>query len=109
VVTAREPPNWCDANANDSTPWIKALAEVRHLACRESWRYQHVQSVVVAIDQYAESALGNREFFLNSLMGSVQVERIKSPERFRFWIVGGEAGCAVLEQSGGIGVGGYAV
>jgi hypothetical protein len=46
-------------------PWIKALAEVRHLAAREGWCYQHVQAINVAIDQYAESALGNRDFFLN--------------------------------------------
>jgi hypothetical protein len=25
----------------------------------------HVQAIIVAIDQYAEAALGNREFFLN--------------------------------------------
>jgi hypothetical protein len=43
----------------------QALAEVRHLAPREGWRYQHVQAIIVAIDQYAEAALGNREFFLN--------------------------------------------
>jgi len=42
-----------------------ALAEVRHLAPREGWCYQHVQAIIVAIDQYAESALGNRDFFLN--------------------------------------------
>jgi hypothetical protein len=60
----REPPRWYDHNA-DNPPWIKALAEVRHLATREGWRYQHVQAIIVAIDQYAESALGNREFFLN--------------------------------------------
>jgi hypothetical protein len=41
------------------------VTEVRHLACREGWRYQHVQAIIVSIDQYAESALGNREFFLN--------------------------------------------
>jgi len=29
------------------------------------WRYQHVQAIIVAIDQYAEAATGNREFFLN--------------------------------------------
>jgi hypothetical protein len=33
-------------------PWIKALAEVRQLAAREGWRYQHVQAIIVAIDQY---------------------------------------------------------
>jgi hypothetical protein len=37
----REPLKWYDANASDNLPWIKALAEVRHLACREGWRYQH--------------------------------------------------------------------
>ena len=65
----REPPKWYDANATDNPPRIKALAEVRHLACREGWRYQHVQAIIVAIDQYAEAALGNREFFLNKPYG----------------------------------------
>jgi hypothetical protein len=55
---------WYDPSA-ENPPWIKALAEVRHLAPREGWRYQHVQAIIVAIDQYAEAALGNREFFLN--------------------------------------------
>ena len=50
----REPPKWYDANATDNPPWIKALAEVRHLACREGWRYQHVQAIIVAIDQYPQ-------------------------------------------------------
>jgi hypothetical protein len=27
--------------------------------------YQHVQTIMLAIDQYAESAFGNREYFLN--------------------------------------------
>ena len=49
---------WYDDNA-DNPPWIKALAEVRHLATREGWRYQHVQAIIVAIDQYAEAALGS--------------------------------------------------
>jgi hypothetical protein len=55
---------WYDHNA-DNPPWIKALAEVRHLAPREGWCYRHVQAIILAIDQYAEAALGNREFFLN--------------------------------------------
>jgi hypothetical protein len=46
-------------------PWVEALAEVRHRATRECWCYPHVQAIIVAIDQYAEAALGNREFFLN--------------------------------------------
>ena len=64
----REPPNWYGDNA-DNPPWIKALAEVRHLAPREGWCYQHVQAIIVSIDQYAEAALGNREFFLNKPYG----------------------------------------
>ena len=47
------------------TCWIKALAEVRQLATREGYCYQHVQAIIVSIDQYAETALGNRDFFLN--------------------------------------------
>jgi hypothetical protein len=43
-------------------PFIKALAEVRHLAAREGYGYQHVQAITVAIDQYAEKALCNREY-----------------------------------------------
>jgi len=57
-------PRWYDHNA-DNPPWIAALAEVRHLACREGWCYPHVQAIIVSIDQYAEAALGNRDFFLN--------------------------------------------
>jgi len=48
---------------------IKALAEVRRLARREGWRYHHVQAIIVAVDQHAEAALGNREFFLNKPYG----------------------------------------
>ena len=49
----------------DPPPWIKALAEVRRLGPLEGWCYQHVQAILLSIDQYAESALGNREFFWN--------------------------------------------
>jgi hypothetical protein len=55
---------WYDDNANNPA-WIKALADVRRLAPREGWCYQHVQAITVAIDQYAEAALGNRDYFLN--------------------------------------------
>ena len=67
-LVMREPLEWYDDNA-DNPPWIKALAEVRRLAPREGWRYHHVQAIIVAIDQYAEAALGNREFFLNKPYG----------------------------------------
>jgi hypothetical protein len=60
----REPLKWYDRNA-DNPAWIKALAEVRRLAPREGYGYHHVQAIIVSIDQYAEKALGNREFFLN--------------------------------------------
>jgi hypothetical protein len=68
VVNMRDGLEWYDHNA-DNPPWIKALAEVRHLAPREGWCYHHVQAIIVAIDQYAEAALGNREFFLNKPHG----------------------------------------
>jgi hypothetical protein len=32
---------WYDVDATDNPPWIKALAEVRRLAPREGWCYQH--------------------------------------------------------------------
>jgi hypothetical protein len=35
------------------------------MATLEGYCFQHVQAIIVAIDQYAEAALGNREFFLN--------------------------------------------
>jgi hypothetical protein len=39
------------------------------MICARCWRYHHVQAIIVAIDQYAEAALGNREFFLNKPYG----------------------------------------
>ena len=32
-------------------------------------RYPHVQAIIVTIDQYAEKALGNRDYFLNKPYG----------------------------------------
>ncbi|MDO9059405.1 MAG: hypothetical protein Q7U92_10355 [Bradyrhizobium sp.] len=64
----REPLTWYNPHA-DNPPWIKALAEVRHRACREGWCYPHVQAIIVSIDQYAEAALGNRDYFLNKPYG----------------------------------------
>ena len=43
-----DPLRWYDPSA-DNPPWIKALAEVRMLACREGWCYHHVQAVIVSI------------------------------------------------------------
>ena len=55
---------WYDDQA-EHPPWIKALAEVRRQATLEGYCYPHVQAIIVAIDQYAEAALGNRDYFLN--------------------------------------------
>jgi hypothetical protein len=59
---------WYDESA-DNSPWINALAELRQRATREGHCYQHVQAITVAIDQYAEKALGNRDYFLNKAYG----------------------------------------
>jgi hypothetical protein len=53
------------ADEIDPPPFLRALEETRRLATREGWCYQHVQAIIVAIDQYAETATGNRDFFLN--------------------------------------------
>jgi hypothetical protein len=59
---------WID-DETSPTPFLKALEEVRRLAAREGYRYQHVQAIIVAIDQYAEAATGNRDFFLTKPPG----------------------------------------
>ena len=59
----REQLKWYDEA--DSTPWLDALAELRQRAPREGHCFQHFQAITVAIDQYAEKALGNRDYFLN--------------------------------------------
>ena len=62
----REHLKWYDDKA-DCSPWIDALAELRQRATREGHCYQLVQAITVAIDQYAEKALGNREYFSQTL------------------------------------------
>ena len=47
------------------SPFLTALEDVRRKATREGWCYQHVQAIIVSIDQYAEAATGNREYFLD--------------------------------------------
>lgn len=63
-----EPLKWYDQKA-DNPPWIDALAELRHRATREGHCALHVQAITIAIDQYAEAALGNRDYFLNKPYG----------------------------------------
>ena len=60
---------WYDEKAADNSRWIRALAELRQRATREGHCFQHVQAITVAIDQYAEKALGNRDYFLNKPYG----------------------------------------
>jgi len=55
---------WFD-DEKEPAEFLRALHEVPRLATHEGWRYQHVQAIVVAIDQYAEAATSNRDFFLN--------------------------------------------
>jgi hypothetical protein len=50
----------------DPSAWLKVLAEVRRMAPRQGYRFLHVQAVIVAIDQYAEAATGNRYYFLDN-------------------------------------------
>jgi hypothetical protein len=56
---------WYDDNKPDNPSFLKALADVRRKATREGYCHQRVQAIIVAIDQYAEAALGNRNCFLN--------------------------------------------
>jgi hypothetical protein len=59
-----QPLRWFDDETEHPT-FLKALNEVRRQAAREGWCYHHVQAIIVAIDQYAEAATGNREYFWN--------------------------------------------
>jgi hypothetical protein len=63
-----------DHNA-DNPPWIKALADVRRRGTLEGYCCFHVQAIMPAIDQYAESALGNRKYFLNKRIASAKCGR----------------------------------
>jgi hypothetical protein len=58
-------PKWYDDNAKDNPAFLKALAEVRRIGVHEGWCYHHVQAIIMSIDQYAEAATGNRQFFWN--------------------------------------------
>ena len=64
----REQLKWYYEKAYNS-PSLDALAELRQRATREGHCFQHVQAITVAIDQYAEKALGNRDYFLNKPYG----------------------------------------
>jgi len=59
-----QPLRWFDDEENPPG-FLKSLNEVRRQATREGWCYHHIQAIIVAIDQYAEAATGNREYFWN--------------------------------------------
>jgi hypothetical protein len=59
-----QPTRWFD-DEKDHRPFLKALEGVRRQATREGSCYHYVQANMVAIDQYAEAATGNREYFWN--------------------------------------------
>lgn len=68
---------WFD-DEPELSPFLKALEDVRRKATREGWCYMHVQAIIVAIDQYAEAATGNREYFLNKPVSIGQSRRSSS-------------------------------
>ena len=68
LLVMRDQLKWHDDKA-DNSPWLNALAGLRQRATREGHCFQHVQAITVAIDPYAEKALGNRDYFLNKPYG----------------------------------------
>jgi hypothetical protein len=58
---AHEPLKWYDDP--EHPPWIKALADVRRQSTLEGYCYPHVQAIIVAIDQYAESCARQSRIF----------------------------------------------
>lgn len=47
------------------SPFLTALNDVREKATCEGWCDRRVHAIIVATDQSAEAATGNREYFLN--------------------------------------------
>jgi hypothetical protein len=72
----REQLKWYD-DKTDNSPWLDALAEQRQRVAREGHCFQHVQGITVAIDQYAEKALGNVITFSTNPTASASVAATK--------------------------------
>jgi hypothetical protein len=70
----REPLKWYDHNAN-KPPWIEALAEVRHLAAREGWRYTLLQSQPMDADELEATVDPARGMPSTSSAGGDEPER----------------------------------
>jgi hypothetical protein len=49
----------------EATAYWRSACMHTSLHFRCGYCYQHVQAIIVAIDQYAETALGNRGYFSN--------------------------------------------
>ena len=45
------------------TPFLKALDTLRREATRQGEHPEHVSTIIAMIDQYAETAMGNRHYF----------------------------------------------
>ena len=60
---AYEPAKWYDDKL-DNPPRITAFVNKPFQAMLEGYYYRHVQAIIVAIDQYAEATLDDREFLL---------------------------------------------
>jgi hypothetical protein len=78
-LVMREQLKWYEKDY--SSPWIDALAELRQRASR--WPLLPARpGDHVAIDQYAEKALGNRDYFLKqALFGCVDRRRRRQDQR----------------------------
>jgi hypothetical protein len=53
---------WYDPKT-DTSAFRAALDKTRHLACYEGGNQDRVQAIMTAIDDYAEAATGDREYF----------------------------------------------
>jgi hypothetical protein len=62
---ALEPEKWYDEMA-DNQPRITALLNIPFQAILEGYYDRHIQAIIVATDQYPETALQVREYFLSS-------------------------------------------
>jgi hypothetical protein len=47
----------------NTTPFLRALDTLRRQATRQGEHREHVATIIAMVDQYAESALGNRHYF----------------------------------------------
>lgn len=51
------------SDMQDTPDFLKSIDQTRRLSTREGWCRAHIEAIQVAIDQYAEAAFGNCDFF----------------------------------------------